>query len=131
MINNDNVNNKEINNNTNNTIEEVENEVSERAKPQFLPSKMMVMVRLLLGGYLVYTSYELIKPIIIKEATNELFNISFAILFVVAGIIIIFFSAKSLKIGKYIGGALDQSIVKETEEIVIEDEEINKISNKK
>lgn len=91
----------------------------------YLPSKMMLMVRILLGGYLIYTAYELTDAIVKGEATNKLFNIAFAIIFILAGVVMLFFSIKSFKTGKYIGGIMDQSLEENViEENVIEEDVI-------
>lgn len=77
---------------------------------KFLPTKAMLFIRILLGGYLLYTSYSLIESVFSIQGTEFVFLLLALIAFVLFGCGFIFFSLKGLKNGKYKGGAMDADV---------------------
>ena len=86
---------------------------SPKENVQGLPSKMMLLIRFMLGFYLLNTAYDLGKVVIANQGKDQWFNIAEVIGLTLAGIYFAFFPVRSLKIGKYLGGALDQSVENE------------------
>ncbi len=72
-----------------------------------LPTKFTLTVRALVGGYLLYTSYELIDSLASGEPKEKVFFAIAMIAFTIIGIVLLFLSGKSLIKGKYQGGAMD------------------------
>ena len=74
---------------------------------KFLPSKFMLMVRMLVGAYLLYTSYTLVQSLIAGTAKNKYVFAVVVVLFTIIGIGLIIVSLWHMYKGRYVGGALD------------------------
>lgn len=61
-----------------------------------------LMIRTIAGGYLIYLAYQLLVGLKDGGTMNPAISIGVAILFVIAGGIIIFFSLRALKRGEYL-----------------------------
>jgi len=72
-----------------------------------LSPKMSHIIKIVLGLYLFYLVYELRENFYLPIQKENLLFVIASIVFSVVAVIIIFFSAKNLIIGKYKGGALD------------------------
>lgn len=79
----------------------------EKVLSRYLPTKFMLTVRVLVGAYLLYTSYSLIDGVIGGEGRDKYFLGTFMIAFAIIGILLMFFAGRDLLRGKYIGGELD------------------------
>ena len=80
---------------------------NEKVASRFLPTKFMLTVRVLVGAYLVYTSYSLIDGVINGTGRDKYFLGIFMVAFAIIGILLMFFAGRDLLRGKYIGGELD------------------------
>lgn len=78
----------------------------EVAKARSLPTPMMLFMRILVGAYLVYTSYEVYKGSL-TDGNPGMFFIVCAVLFAIAGAGVVILGLKDLIKGKYRGGPLD------------------------
>ena len=74
---------------------------------KFLPTKFMLTARVLVGGYLLQTSYSLIEGVVGGEGRDKYFLGAFMVAFTIIGILLILFAGRDLLSGKYVGGALD------------------------
>ena len=72
-----------------------------------LTSKTAHLIRILVGGYLIYTTYTLIEPIKESTGTEFFFFLAAAIVFFIIGVILIVISALALKNGNYLDGSKD------------------------
>lgn len=81
----------------------------EKKDKRSLATKWSLVIRLLVGGYLIYTAYTLIEAIKTKNGMEQLFFIVFTALFTILGIILILMSGKSFIKGEYEGGSADDS----------------------
>ncbi|MFI3212681.1 MAG: hypothetical protein R3Y24_05005 [Eubacteriales bacterium] len=82
-------------------------EKQEKKKKQSLPTKGMLSIRILAGGYLIYSAYELFTGLEGAGARDLIIFIIAAIVFTVAGIILAIISVKAMMEGKYVGGSGD------------------------
>lgn len=80
---------------------------TEKIASRYLTTKAMLIIRILVGGYLLYTAYSLIEGLKVTQGGELVFLAAAMIAFVIFGVCFILFSLKSLKIGKYKGGAMD------------------------
>lgn len=88
-----------------------------------LPGQNSLMIRILVGGYLLYLSYSLLDGFINGSDMNKYILGAFMVAFAVIGVLLIIFSGQSLYQGKYIGGKMDPETQDETEDREDEDEE--------
>lgn len=80
----------------------------QRQDNAYLPTKTTLVIRILVGVYLLYTSYSL-KGALAAHAGGELcFFLFFTAAFALAGAALIFFPARALVRGNYAGAAPDQ-----------------------
>lgn len=93
-----------------------------KKRQRLLVPKFTLMLRIIIGGYLLYTSYSLIEAITTTTGKEQLLFILATAVFTIVGIICIFFSVRSFSRGEYQGGSADTSVV---EEDVIESEVID------
>ena len=94
---------------------------NEKIESRFLPTKFMLTVRVLVGAYLVYTSYSLIDGVVNGTGRDKYFLGIFMIAFAIIGILLMLFAGRDLLRGKYIGGELDAGDAQEDEgEVVAE-----------
>lgn len=84
--------------------EQEQNQTVEKVK---LPTKVTLTIRVLVGGYLLYTAYSLIDAFKTNTGKEQLFFGVFMLLFVVCGIFLVVHGVRGLINGKYIGGAMD------------------------
>ena len=98
---------------------------SEKMEKKYLATKMMLMIRILVGGYLIYTAYSLIGAIEKNTGKERIFFICFIIAFTAVGVWFIINSLYSMKIGKYVGGALDAGDAEEVVEVKSDVDESN------
>jgi len=83
------------------------NNKNEKVSSKYLPTKFMLTARVLVGGYLLYTSYSLIEGVTAGEGRDKYFLGAFMVAFTIIGILLILFAGRDLLAGKYVGGALD------------------------
>ncbi len=88
-------------------------EKQEKKKKQSLPTKGMLSIRVLAGGYLIYSAYELFTGLEGAGTRDLIIFIIAAILFTVAGIILAIISVKAMMEGKYVGGSGDTNQIDE------------------
>ena len=72
-----------------------------------LPGQSSLMIRILVGGYLLYLSYSLLDGFINGSDMNKYMLGAFMIAFAIIGVLLIIFSGRDLYQGKYIGGKMD------------------------
>lgn len=105
---------------------------NEKISSKYLPTKFMLTVRVLVGAYLLYTSYSLIDGVMSGEGRDKYFLGTFMIAFAIIGILLMFFAGRDLLRGKYIGGELDMGddteelaaeTVEDTEDVIREESE--------
>lgn len=89
---------------------------TEKIASKYLPTKAMLIVRILVGGYLFYTAYSLIEGVKSVRGGELVFLCAAMAAFVAFGIGFILFSVKSLKAGKYKGGSMDAGEDAQTQE---------------
>jgi len=74
-------------------------------KKSYLPNQSMLAIRAVLGGYLVYLAYDVMSTEIL---TGPRIGITlFCILFVIAGVMLLFSTIRSFIRGEYVGGKAD------------------------
>lgn len=95
-------------------------------EPKILPNKGSLILRIVVGAYLLYTAYSLVGGISEKQGKDQIFFGVFTVIFVLLGIVLLIFSIKPLIRGEYIGGAGDTS---SQEENTSESEEITEKRN--
>jgi hypothetical protein len=74
-------------------------------KKSYLPNQSMLAIKAVLGGYLVYLAYDVMSTEILTGPRIGI--ILFCILFVVAGIVLLFSTIRSFIKGEYVGGKAD------------------------
>ncbi len=74
---------------------------------KYLLPKFSLTIKVVVGFYLLYTSYELMDGVVGGEGRDKYLLGAFMIGFAVAGILLIFLSGRALLQGRYVGGALD------------------------
>lgn len=89
-------------------------EKDQKVQTKYLPTKFTLTVRILVGAYLLYTSYSLIDGVMNGEGRDKYFFGIFMIAFTIIGILLILFAGRDLLRGKYVDGAMDAG--EETEE---------------
>jgi len=80
---------------------------------RYLPTRLMLAIRILVGLYLFYLVYQLRGSIIPPIAKENIVIAIAAYVFVIVAIIIIFFSVKDLMSGKFQGGELDAEVLED------------------
>lgn len=95
----------------------------EKSKKPVLPNQAMLLLRGLIGFYLMYLAYELIRDE--SMVTPRPVIIIFVVIFVIAGALMVCWVIRSWMRGEYIGGKADASAEEytETEEVISEEEE--------
>lgn len=74
-------------------------------KKSYLPNQSMLAIKAVLGGYLVYLAYDVMSTEIL---TGPRIGITlFCILFVIAGVMLLFSTIRSFIRGDYVGGKAD------------------------
>ncbi len=74
-----------------------------------LPTKVTLTIRVLVGGYLLYTAYSLREAIQTSVGREHIFFLLFTVLFVLCGVFLVLHSGRELLRGRYVGGALDET----------------------
>lgn len=87
-----------------------------------LPGQNSLMIRILVGAYLLYTSYSLLDSFINGGDTNKYIMGVFTIAFAIIGVLLVFFSGRDLYRGKYVGGKMDPETKDEAEDESDEDQ---------
>lgn len=87
-----------------------------------LPGQNSLLIRILVGAYLLYTSYSLLDSFINGGDTNQYILGAFMIAFAIIGVLLVFLSGRDLYRGKYIGGQMDPKTQDEAEDEINEDE---------
>ena len=114
---------------------------NEKLPTSKLPTQLTLTVRALVGGYLLYTDYQLIGSLTNPDNTpqNKVFFGVAMLVFLVVGVFLLGLSAKYYKEGRYQGGAMDageddenistidgeEKKSEDTPEIVVEDNNNN------
>lgn len=101
------------------------NQKNEKIQSKYLPTKFMLTVRVLVGAYLLYTSYSLIDSVVNGAGRDKYFLGMFMIAFTIIGILLMFFAGRDLLRGKYIGGEMDagEEVDIEQEAVITKEEE--------
>lgn len=101
------------------------NQKNEKIQSKYLPTKFMLTVRVLVGAYLLYTSYSLIDSVVNGAGRDKYFLGMFMIAFTIIGILLMFFAGRDLLRGKYIGGEMDagEEVDIEQEVVITKEEE--------
>lgn len=74
-------------------------------KKKYLPNQSMLMIKAVLGGYLVYLAYDIMSTEILTGPRIGI--MMFCVLFVIAGMILVITTIRSFIRGEYIGGKAD------------------------
>lgn len=74
-------------------------------KKSYLPNQSMLAIKAVLGGYLVYLAYDVMSTEILTGARIGI--TLFCILFVIAGVMLLFSTIRSFIRGEYVGGKAD------------------------
>lgn len=74
-------------------------------KKSYLPNQSMLAIKVVLGGYLVYLAYDVMSTEILSGPRIGI--TLFCILFVIAGIMLLFTTIRSFIRGEYVGGKAD------------------------
>lgn len=94
--------------NNDNSVDNVEIKVEENnsgvGKKNY-PTSMMLFIRVFIGGYLMYLSYQLTTGG--ENSMNRAVSMAFVVLFSLAGIALIIISLKMMIKGEYQGGMAD------------------------
>lgn len=77
-----------------------------KKEAKYIPTKAMLNVRILAGVYLLFLVYQMYQGLDTTVGSEKTFMIAAVVVFLAAGILLIVFSARALKIGRYIGGAM-------------------------
>lgn len=81
-----------------------------------LPVQNSLVIRILVGAYLLYLSYSLSDSFKNGGDTNIYIFGTFTIVFAIIGVLLVFFSGRDLYRGKYIGGKMDPETQDEAED---------------
>jgi hypothetical protein len=92
------------------------NEQKEKKQNKYLPNQSMLAIRVVLGGYLVYLAYDIISLEMLTVLRIEV--ILLAMLFGVAGLILVIITLRSFIKGEYIGGKADITEEEDEQEIM-------------
>lgn len=76
-----------------------------------LPTKAMLVIRILVGIYLYYLVFQLRNAFVPPIATENIPIIIASVAFVIFGAIVIIFSIRDLSSGRFQGGALDSEVL--------------------
>ena len=74
-------------------------------KKSCLPNQSMLAIKAVLGGYLVYLAYDVMSTEILTGPRSGI--TLFCILFVIAGVMLLFSTIRSFIRGEYVGGKAD------------------------
>lgn len=102
----------------------------EKIPSKYLPTKFNLTAKLLVGAYLLYTSYSLIDGVINGEGRDKYFLGIFMVAFTIIGILLMLYAGRSLLHGKYVGGELDAGEEQESTEEILEEVTPDKIDTK-
>ena len=78
-------------------------------KKKTLVPKSTLVIRLIAGGYLIYLAYELLMGLSAATADNAPLGLSIgaAAVFVICGLVLVFFSGRDFLRGNFQGGIMD------------------------
>lgn len=76
-------------------------------KNKRLSGQNSLLIRILVGAYLLYSSYSMLDSFINGGDINKYILRAVVIAFAIIGILLIFFSGRDLYRGNYIGGRMD------------------------
>ena len=79
----------------------------EKIPTKNLPPRFSLMIRVMVGAYLVYTSYSLIDGVVHGEGRDKYFLGAFMIAFGIIGVLLVLVAGMGLLNGRYVGGELD------------------------
>lgn len=80
---------------------------SKKNKQSYLPSQTMLLIRMVLGGYLLFLAYDIVGTELLSG--RRVVIIALCVIFVISGIILTSISIRSLIKGEYIGGKEDST----------------------
>ncbi len=84
-------------------------------------SRAALVIRLLIGGYLLYIDYQIFPDVMARQGISRVIMLAIMGLFAIAGITLIIMSGKSLMTGDYDQGETDKD---DPEDIVTDGNEI-------
>lgn len=79
---------------------------TDKKEIKYVPTKGMLNVRILAGVYLLYLVYQMYQGLAGAAETEKIFMIAATAAFLIVGILLIGFSVRSLKNGRYVGGSM-------------------------
>lgn len=86
----------------NTNLNESQNEnQSENQSEKKLPTKLMLTMRVIVAGYLIYLAYGLKDSFVFPIVTKNIPVMIAAIVFAIAGLVIIFWAARAFLTGNY------------------------------
>ncbi len=91
------------------------NRRSKKIETRYLSTKFVLLVRVMVGAYLLYTSYSLIDGVVNGEGRDKYLLGAFMIAFTIIGILLMLFAGRDLLQGKYVGGEMDAGEEAESE----------------
>lgn len=94
-----------------NSLQDKEND-----NTSYLPNKVTLILRVMVGGYLVYTAWSLKDSFQTHTGTELAFFIIFAVLFALIGAFLLIVSGYALYKGKYAGGTMDRPEMPQAEQ---------------
>ena len=83
------------------------NTPAEKIPTKNLPPKFSLMIRVMVGAYLVYTSYSLIDGVVHGEGRDKYFLGAFMIAFGIIGVLLVLIAGMGLLNGRYVGGEME------------------------
>ena len=81
----------------------------EKNKKKTLLPKSSLIIRLIAGMYLIYLAYELFMGLNAADGAPTIVSVGAAVLFLICGLILVFFSGKDFLKGNFQGGVMDVS----------------------
>ena len=79
----------------------------EKNKKKTLLPKSSLIIRLIAGMYLIYLAYELFMGLNAADGVPVMVSVGAAVLFLICGLILVFFSGKDFLKGNFQGGIMD------------------------
>lgn len=92
----------------------MENKKEQSNNKRYYPKQSMLVIRGILGGYLVYLAYDIIRAELVLD--RRIGIVLCAIFLLLAGTFLFFITAKSLIRGEYTGGKADTANEEEEED---------------
>lgn len=72
-----------------------------------LSTRNWLLCKVLIGGYLLYNTYQIVQNLSTYEGNQKLIFTGFSVVFVVVGVALIVLSIRDMMQGYYVGGPMD------------------------